>query len=545
MKIPLSITMMILFLVLLILSRISQISGWEKFHHIPVTTCDLGNQLPPAPKSVCVEECSGLVSATEAQQIFVFNTSETAHVTIADCKKFQVKKTFTETWTFSTFEGEEEITQLVPNYSECYAEWGSKCSYKSCSTQRPTIDPEYHWASDTHKSMEYIARDAHQETIAVIVGGDTQLIVHGRLVDPARTFVTSLDSKTLTMWGPFDYSDTCPWTTGTPLRCMSQDDGSLYCPQKGIALRNITAFTDSRCPNLNMHLSSHHILFRSKLPSENYTAISPYMKVMVPQSERESVIQESVNSALRSRDALSCARSCLEFDYAREVPQLFGNSLILPLDNTFVPCNILPYCDVIFPLTICPETNLIKVRCSSMVTWWNMSGEYTYRPSFCHSKSVQVREVNVTTSEGIIQINSSGAFFTHRTSEWGLIVGHVVDPVSIISLEGKPLTLSNSQLNPVQAQATNTSEVTSSSLLEKLSITISNIEQAISHKIRVVIFTIIVLIIGYLIITKSIAYWTRKRKTGAEYSVVYTPTEVMSESTPSFKPRVVRYKLEG
>nr|AZB50443.1 glycoprotein [Rice stripe mosaic virus] len=493
--------------------------------HIPITTCDK-NLMSPIPwRTYCIEECGIRNVIGDKLDLFIYNRSDSGKVQLADCRKYKIRQTFTKTWTFSTFKGAIETEELMPNYAECESTWRDLCNSGPCSTTTPVIPEEYHWASDTTKEVIYVSIDAYQKTVAFQdPSGDIQLLVHGVIIDGSQSGYVQPSKDLITMWDKVELQDECPWSTGNSLSCSTSDEGiSYYCAGKGLVLTNISTVTDTRCDN-NPHLmtSGHHVIFRVKKASDPNATLSRTAQIVLDRGSEEAEIVDSVNKALLDRDSIRCASSCLAFDYTISKPQMFGNQLALPYKGSFLPCNILPNCRVVFPVKYCSSPPMILVECTGTMTWWNITGDYTIRPTYCHMNQSATKiktSISFMTTNGRVLVNESGAYPVSREIGNTFQVGHVIEPSSMIEVTD-PLNvrIDDTLVTPESHTISNITSV-GDSLLDTMVETVKGIGRFISHEVRIVVFGVLTLFMLYL----SFKYLFAKKKSRVPHpKVVYT-----------------------
>ncbi|QLT57529.1 glycoprotein [Cucurbit cytorhabdovirus 1] len=336
---------------------------------------------------------------------------------ILECKKWVSQITATETWTFSKLPPKREDKPARTNAEECWNQFTKVCKGLECESSRPELKAEYSYAADTVKQYTWFQLRYKIVTVPISYDDGSYIRLDGHNLDYTAGQAVS----------PNDPDKLLLWKVKTAVECWTSPVTTLQCNQ---VLSPTGVVSQYICGHGRLiitpgkELSSRHCTY--KVPTfiseegiiynkASGTVVAkdglPIFKDSLLPAMKEIVIQHRIHSLMLQEQV--CKHSCLSpFPNQTNSMFFYGNKRVARLSaQEFLSCLEDLTCQILRPLHVCSDSNLIAVVCSGIMTWWDPSLIYVNPYHYCSGTSVERQSLRFQANAGVYLANMSGVYY--------------------------------------------------------------------------------------------------------------------------------------
>ncbi|QNO38994.1 glycoprotein [paper mulberry mosaic associated virus] len=479
----------------------------SELHLPPVVKCNEKIEIGTDLLLPCLDRCNVMYSTEKVFWAGLYKYTGKNKVQIGICKKKRITKVAEETWTFSNLHIQESEEYLPVNQAECKSEWKEKCDMKECITSPKDWAPEYHWASETKETRDFIFIDSTHTGYKEWIDGKFVLITSSFKADLSSGWSLSKDGKTGYMWSTeIEKNDgKCKWELSDYYDCYNDKNNDLICPSLGETLkRNSPDIKVDNCPDIYGSTRANQLY---RIMGDDFKPKKPPMTVRLltlgDSSSKTDLAVGALSTFVNLKMQQECIASCYEVKVKKMIPQMMGNQLISATGGELRYCSYDPFCKIQYPLTTCADKediSKIKVDCESATGWWDLNSTVMLTHDSCHAINKKY-PLKLKTWHGKYLINQSGIYHVDMADRYSY--PNVV-PSLKISIKQKDVFnhgFSDVMVRDSSIVDPQPPEITGVQNPLKM---IKGFISEISHKIKVYIFTGIVLIISSCIIVAYI-----------------------------------------
>lgn len=443
---------------------------------LSILSCNKTDEVPTVTQ--CFKSCSDTILG-EQVKVSILSQEDPTSIVVGRCIWRIMKQSFTETWTFSRLISAKEITWKPATTQECNGAFHNLCKNKAgCVSEDLEIEPEFSWARTEIREVKHLSIETLTVS-AYLHQGAGKVLIDGVAVPISKK--THNNGDYTYVWDEVPISEVCPWKHPiSHLSCYKdkEDLDDIYCPSQGISLVNYTK-VDTSCPE-QVYTDIGGLVF--KLGKVDFNDWYPYVIESSDVAVKETI--SSINMALKMRESVHCHQDCLEI--RRRVTYVDG-FYYDPLPPA--KCRLIGNCSVDSGSVTCNNGTLVWATCGGRRVWIDLKSGRDVKNAVCE-KGGRSR-ISKNQFEGVLNE------FHLNNSKFGNIL-RANEIHSVILKDNEVMDFAR-VVKSASERSGNFSEGTLINV-RQLFRPMINFLRGIEHEIKVVAFSVLALIVGYIII---------------------------------------------